>query len=220
MTSIPFPDQDSEALTERGGTMTYIKILDADGRSVHGGNYQWPLPKQRKNGKWTPGAWVEVDGKIEPCANGLHATDEAHLWTWLKNVAWRTWELEYAGDVIDANNKVVGRKARLLRPFTLPMWWMSVDGALAALKDTPWFVNDGTPDPTWKIFGTRDAARDAAWDAAWDAADHIIFTTICADLPIEQKHRDEIARRWRVWQKGYGLAAEIGGVLYVYKSVN
>jgi hypothetical protein len=39
---------------------------------------------------------------------------------------------------------------------------------------------------------------------------------LCADLPIDQKHRDAIAARWDVWQRGYGLMAEVDGVLFVY----
>jgi hypothetical protein len=39
---------------------------------------------------------------------------------------------------------------------------------------------------------------------------------IGGDLDIPAKHRKHVRDRWRVWQKGYGLACDVDGVLYVY----
>ena len=39
---------------------------------------------------------------------------------------------------------------------------------------------------------------------------------ICADLPIDQKHRDHVQARMEVWRRGYGVCCDVDGVLYVY----
>ena len=70
----------------------------------------------------------------------------------------------------------------------------------------------------------QDAARaeagDAAWDAAWDAALYTQIQHICGDLDIGQQHRDYIESRWDVWRKGYAIAYDVDGVLYVYAKEN
>jgi hypothetical protein len=39
---------------------------------------------------------------------------------------------------------------------------------------------------------------------------------VCADLKLVKKHKKLLADIWEVWTSGYGLAAEVNGVLYVY----
>jgi hypothetical protein len=83
------------------------------------------------------------------------------------------------------------------------------DAARAAAWDAAWDT----------LAAARDAAWDADWAAAWDAAGdaHLAaYYAICADLPIDQVHRDHVAARWNVWQQGYGLIGDANGVLFVY----
>jgi len=51
-----------------------------------------------------------------------------------------------------------------------PAWWRATVKFVASIKDVPWFVPQGNPDPTWRVFDTGDAARTAARDAARAAA--------------------------------------------------
>lgn len=78
-----------------------FKVLDADGRSFHGGTGLWP-----------PGVWRTVNGPLKPCANGLHLCRERDLVGWLGPVIWRA---EYDdSDVIECADKLVVRRARVV----------------------------------------------------------------------------------------------------------
>ncbi len=61
-----------------------------------------------------------------------------------------------------------------------------------------------------------DAAYGAAYDAARVAALFVVVEIVCADLPLEQRHRDHVRARWSAWRNGYGVAADVGGVLFCY----
>jgi len=89
-----------------------FKVLDGEGRACHGGSLKWPLPTKGKNGKWKPGKWVEVEGKLIPCKNGLHLCRPQDLCQWLNETIY---EAEVEGEQIIHEDKVVARKARLLR---------------------------------------------------------------------------------------------------------
>ena len=80
---------------------TLYKFLDAENRSTHGGR-----------GKWTPGRWRSVRGPLVPCQNGLHPCREQDLVKWL---APALWEVETDGEIIEASDKVVARRARIVR---------------------------------------------------------------------------------------------------------
>jgi hypothetical protein len=92
--------------------MKLYKVTDTNGRSCHGGTGKWSLPK---NGE--PGEWWEIGGEIIACENGLHACRRADLVNWLGPCIH---ELEHEGEIIDGGDKVVVRKARLVR--TLETW--------------------------------------------------------------------------------------------------
>jgi hypothetical protein len=62
---------------------------------------------------WIPGAWVEVEGELAPCARGIHVLrprDTAH---WIHDELWR---IEHEGEAIDGIDCVVVRRARLAEP--------------------------------------------------------------------------------------------------------
>jgi hypothetical protein len=107
------------------------------------------------------------------------------------------------------------------------------------IKDVRYFSGKGKTLKAWKVFpiraaawvAARDAAGDAAWvaarDAAWDAAGAAAWAaardaallsrcTVVADK-LDKKYMDHARARWSVWQKGYGLMCDIGGVFYVYR---
>lgn len=87
------------------------KVLHSDGYSWHG---EWPLPTKLADGSWKPGSWIEVTGDLVPCVNGLHGCDGTRqLLRWLGPPL--VCEMEYDGDVVVHYDKIVGRRARLLR---------------------------------------------------------------------------------------------------------
>ena len=81
--------------------MTLYKVTDEQGRSMHGGT-----------GRWTPGRWRSVRGDLVPCRNGLHLCRPQDLVHWLGPVIW---EAEAEGELVEAEDKVVARRARVLR---------------------------------------------------------------------------------------------------------
>ena len=89
------------------------KVLNEDGSCCHGGSGSWSLPTKLLDGSWEPGEWREVEGKLIACQNGLHGCDgETQLPEWLGPLIC---EMEYEGERIDADNKIVVRRARLTR---------------------------------------------------------------------------------------------------------
>ena len=80
---------------------TYYKVTAEDGSAYHGGS-----------GKWRKGRWRSVKGDLVACENGLHLCRADQLVPWLGPVIW---EAEVDGEVIDAGDKVVARRARVVR---------------------------------------------------------------------------------------------------------
>jgi hypothetical protein len=64
-----------------------------------------------------------------------------------------------------------------------------------------------------------DAARAAAYDAAYDAARAASLLARCIVVAdkLGKKYMEHAKARWSVWQKGYGLLCDVGGVFYVYR---
>lgn len=147
----------------------YYKALGPDRRPYHGGSGQWP----------EPGEWLEVEGELKPCERGLHVCREDQLIHWLGP---EIWEVEIdESELIDAGDKCVVRRARLLR--RMEGWTegtarlFAADCAERALGNfEARYPND--KHPRQAIQAARDYAEGridedqlaAAWDAAWDAA--------------------------------------------------
>jgi hypothetical protein len=163
------------------------KVLNQDGGCCHGGSGAWPLPTQREDGSWEPGAWLEVTGELAPCENGLHLCDgEEQLLDWLGPAIF---EAEYEGERIDAGNKIVVRMARLVcrieawnergaRMFAcdcaervLPLFEAKCphDNRPRRAIEVARSYAAGTADEQ-ELAAARAAAWDAAWAAVWDAA--------------------------------------------------
>jgi hypothetical protein len=89
------------------------KVLNAEGRSFHGGDFQFSLPKDGN-----PGDWHEVEGEVVLCQNGFHLTDDPASW-W--GVAARCFLVESEGVVGDckgSDRKCAAKKVRLIRELT------------------------------------------------------------------------------------------------------
>jgi hypothetical protein len=86
------------------------KLTAPDGAPVHGGVGVWPLPADGK-----PGDWRNVTGKIVTCERGLHLLRREDIREWVRGgVLWEAEPAPRTQTVVDTN-KVVVRKARLVR---------------------------------------------------------------------------------------------------------
>ena len=145
-------------------TEQFYKVLGPGQVSCHGGS-----------GKWVKGRWRSVEGKLVPCSNGIHLCRREDLVRWLNA---QIWEVEWSGEMVRAENKVVVRRAcvvkRLTRWNTKTQRLFAADCAEKALTLVP------NPDPrsvkairVARLFARGKATRKelaAAWAAAWDAA--------------------------------------------------
>ena len=87
----------------------YYKVL-LDGKSFHGGGFEWSMPK---NGK--PGKWHSVKGDLKMCERGFHLTDNPQNW-WDRNA--KCYEVEYKDALEPKDDKICVRKVRLVRELT------------------------------------------------------------------------------------------------------
>jgi hypothetical protein len=115
-------------------------------------------------------------------------------------------------------------------------WDAAKNTALVTVRDAAWTSAFGAARDA-----ALDAARSRAWSVAWDAVRDIVWTTasdaarvaagdavldaalmaqliVVKDLDFEDKesHLRRAAERMEVWKKGYGVAADVNGILYVY----
>lgn len=156
-----------------------FKVTAADGSAMHGGS-----------GKWQLNRWRSVRGPLVPCERGLHLCRVDDLTRWLGPVIW---EAEYEGEIVEASDKVVVRRARVTK--RLDTWnerTARLFVADCAEHVLPLFEarnpKDARPRQAIEVArrfangeATReklaaagaaawDAAGAAAWAAAWDAA--------------------------------------------------
>ena len=167
----------------------YWKVLDANGRSCHGGSFEWSLPTRDAERGWVPGEWTPPITKIKPCVRGYHVCRDTDLREWLGK---RIYACEVRGRIIVAENKVVAESVRLTCPTpwdetaarifavecaadVLPIFERQYpnDSRVAAALEVAfrYAVGDATDAELATARATaRAAARDAAGDAAWAAA--------------------------------------------------
>ena len=164
-----------------------FKVLNDDGSCYHGGSGIWALPQDGQPGEWMP----PVDGDLVPCENGYHLCREQDLLEWLGPAIF---EVEYRGDRIDADNKVVVREARLIR--RLDTWndrtarLFACDCAESVLpiieRTDPKETRPREAIEVARLFANgkaggvelaaaRAAAGDAARVAAWDAQTQLLL---------------------------------------------
>ncbi len=88
--------------------MRAYKVLH-DGRSPFTA-WRWSLPAQGG-----PGDWVQADGPIGLCTNGVHAASTEQLPHWL---GMELWEIELDGEIIQDEAALIASRARLVRRIT------------------------------------------------------------------------------------------------------
>ena len=159
------------------------KVL-VDGKSCHGGELRWSLPKRRGRA-WIPGGWHKMQGLLSMCGRGLHLTTKPERW-WKPGCAF--YAAEGRGKIQEDASKILFRSARLLSLAKKPARLEKTEGLILDIPQTPFFRPDRKPLKHWKLFegnswyaawdaawdaarnSAWDAARNSAWDAAWDAA--------------------------------------------------
>ena len=85
--------------------MKLYKFLNEDGTTPQGYG-KWKFPDGEYH--WMP----EIEGKLIACENGYHLLREQDLVEWFGPVLW---ECEYRGELLEHDNKVVVRQARLIK---------------------------------------------------------------------------------------------------------
>lgn len=152
------------------------KILGPGNASCHGGN-----------GRWRNGRWRSVRGPLEACNNGLHLCRAQDITEWLIEDC-IIWAAEADGEVVECEDKVVVRRARITKLLgTLDARALRLL-ACRYVRETP--LHDGrkvwdllTDERSrraveiaelyadWKAtLSELAAARAAALAAVWDAA--------------------------------------------------
>ena len=86
--------------------MIAYKFLAAGGRATISGR-QWPPPAAAAYG-----AWIETAGPLDPCRNGVHASEALDLPYWIST---ELWEVELEGELIRGPQSIVARRGRLVR---------------------------------------------------------------------------------------------------------
>ncbi len=148
-----------------GNKRAMYKVLSADLRSAHGGEFDWA--------PYIDGTRTPAIENVQICRRGYHITPDPMAWPL---IGMRVFEVAQAGKGWGNGDKVVVPWVELgpERPDLVPGYWHDVEVFVEHLASVPWFSPQGAPDPAWRVFDTRDAAWDAAWDAvrdaAWDAA--------------------------------------------------
>jgi hypothetical protein len=133
------------------------KVLNADGRSTHGGSLDWSLPDGDK-----PGDWHEVDGALVLCEHGLHLTWDPVKWF---AAGYRVFECETDGEhgeSAESDAKTVVRRCRLARELS--------DADLVELRILKYGEHEICDDTVWAYDSATVTAYDSATVTASDSA--------------------------------------------------
>jgi len=151
----------------------FYKVLDKSQNSCFGGNHFWEV-----------GKWYEVSGELIPCQNGFHFCQAKDLLKWIGE---EIWEAQVEGEVIDFDDKLIARRARITRRCNWDKH-MARLFAVQCAQDVAHLI----PEPkaqrcievAWK-YVSREASYEelvTAQKAAWEAAQEAIREAACDDV--------------------------------------
>ena len=159
------------------------KVLGEGQTSYHGGS-----------GKWTKNRWRSVTGEVVPCENGLHLCRREDLLTWPGP---EIWEAEYEGELVEADDKVVVRKARIVRKLDT---WNERTARLFAADCAEYALQYASDDirPTLEavIYVVRCYADGQATDAELSAAASAARSAWSAGSPAWSAARSAAGSAW------------------------
>ena len=133
----------------------FYKVLADSGLSTVMG-FEWPLP-----GEFEAGEWIEAEGELQLCGNGIHVLEAPYIHDWLE---WghRLFVVETAGeelhqwsdiDIVRPRKRVF-RRARLLFEYT--------DWAVALRRLARPYIREEN-----KKIDARNKNR-STWDWSWE----------------------------------------------------
>lgn len=148
------------ASAEAGGDhewrgMRLWKCLSAGRRPAHGGSGRWP----------EVGEWLRVEGDLVLHKNGLHLCRDGDAVRWLSQ---EIYEAESRGEIVEGDDKIVVREARLTRRCDGWTERTAREFACDCAERVVHLCDD--PRPREAIAVARRYARGDATDAELDAA--------------------------------------------------
>jgi hypothetical protein len=156
--------------------------------------YAWPKPIDGR-----PGRWVEADGALELCANGVHVCRADELAHWLHE---ELWVVEIDGEPIEGIDCVLAARGRLVRP--IEAW---ANGGAAR------FARAARDHAAQLVAANPGADQVRLQKLLADAAAHFphgatALSAFCSAMTIAWLHGgdhfdDEGYRRERVWQSRF-----------------
>jgi hypothetical protein len=152
--------------------------------------FSWPLPPVG-----APGAWVEVDGPLVPCARGVHVCRSVDLPHWLHD---ELWETETDGEQLAALDCLVVRRARLVRRIDA---WSRGGAARFADACIEHAIARVGSAPGTTVSGFLADAHEAV------AEGYLAIGAFCAALAVARsspgEEQEAAYRHERVWQAGW-----------------
>ena len=141
--------------------------------------------------RWpTPGEWLEADGPLETCVNGIHACTAETLAYWFDD---ELWQVELDGDTIDEGTVLVARRGRLLHRVTA---WPTVSRSFAEHCAKRARERAGL-EPTDAL---EELVTDAEYHAARsDTPRHAVVAAYCAAVAANTLKPDSFDEE-RAWQ--------------------
>jgi hypothetical protein len=150
--------------------------------------------------RWPPPCeWLEADGALETCSNGIHACPLEALAYWFDD---ELWVVELDGEIIDEGTALVARRGRLLERVDR---WPAVSRAFAAdcVARALELARDQEDERVAELVG--DAAHHAGLA---EAPRHAVVAAYCAAVAADtlQPGSFDVERGWQ----SFRLASHVG----------
>jgi hypothetical protein len=154
----------------------------------------WPAP-----GDGAPGAWVQAEGPLAPCARGVHVCRAVDLPYWIHD---ELWEVEAEGEFVEGTDCVVVRRARLVHRVAA---WDGPGARRFAEACVSRVETAFGPAPAGE---TRALLEDARFMAANGYVALAAFTAAVAVGRARAANPEQAYRSERGWQAGW-IAREL-----------